>query len=74
MERHKEKAAVQQYACAVLWNISIKDENKLAIAQTGGITTIIAAMKGHGDSGDVQKYSCGALRNLALNGKASKHV
>jgi hypothetical protein len=39
----------------------------VTIAEEGGITTIISAMKNCPKNPDVQDYGCGALSNLAVN-------
>ena len=44
------------------------DENKVTIANAGGIDEIVSAMKEHKSSEGVQKNGCIALRNFALNG------
>ena len=41
----------------------------MTIAEAGGITTILSAMKIHSSNATVQEYGCGALRNLAVNDK-----
>ena len=45
------------------------DENKVTMANAGGIELIVSAMKEHKSSAGVQEKGCGALRNLASNGR-----
>ena len=39
----------------------------MTIADAGGITTILSAMKTHSSNANVQEHGCGALQNLASN-------
>jgi len=47
----------------------ISDDNRVLIANKGGIEMMLQAMKFHPNHADVQENACGALHNLALNGK-----
>lgn len=61
-------ANVQQYAADALQNIALHNaENKVAIAQQGGITVLVAAMNNHRTEPRVQQYCCFALANLSAN-------
>ena len=42
-------------------------ENCMAIAASGGIERVVAAMAGHAGSAGVQEYGCDALWDLAVN-------
>ena len=50
-----------------LWDLALNEDNRVTIAEAGGITTILSAMKKHSSNANVQENSCGALVNLALN-------
>jgi hypothetical protein len=43
-------------------------DNKVEIASSGGIETIVAAMKQHDSNAAVQEQACGTLWNLAETG------
>ena len=45
----------------------MNENNRVTIAEAGGITTILSAMKNHSSNANVQENSCGTLVNLALN-------
>jgi len=52
---------------------AINTENRVAIAQAGGIVAVVDAMKQHTTHDDVQEYGCGVLFNLA-GGSAENRV
>lgn len=65
MISHLDKIDVQESGCDLLWslafnNIIIKD----IIADNGGASVVISALKKHSKSGDFLKSACGALSNM----------
>lgn len=65
MRRHKNSVGVQEAACGALRVLSTHDEkNQEAIAEAGGVATIVSAMRRHAKSSEVQAQACWALRNL----------
>ena len=72
MKYHLDNAQVQHYGCAALQNLAMNDNNKVMIAETGGIPTIVSAMKYHSSNINVQHYGCAALGTLAVNDNNKK--
>ena len=64
MTAHAGNAVVQAQGCGALRNLSVNDDNKMAIAGAGGIEVVVAAMTAHAGNAGVQKFGCGALANL----------
>ena len=58
---------MQENGCGAISNLALNDNNKVTIADAGGITTILSAMKTHSSNATVQENGCGALQNLAVN-------
>ena len=58
---------MQEYGCAALWNLAANEDNKVTIAEAGGITTIQSAMKNHSLIAGFQDKGHDALRNLDCN-------
>ena len=54
-----------------LWSLAANsDDNRVAIAEAGGIQSVVEAMGRHKDDATVQQWGCDALKNLAQkNGK-----
>ena len=68
MNKHLNKDAYVQYSgCGALMKLAENRDNQMTIAEAGGITSIVSAMKIHPEFPYVQEYGCGALWNLALN-------
>ena len=65
---------MQEYGCAALWNLAANEDNKVTIAEAGGITTIQSAMKTYYFNANVQYYGCAALGTLAVNNLSNKEV
>ena len=63
---------MQEYGCAALWNLAANEDNKVTIAEAGGITTIQSAMKTYYFNANVQYYGCAALGTLAVNDNNKK--
>ena len=74
MEHHKDVAGVQQNGCVALWNLAANDDNRVAIAEAGGVRAVVEAMERHKDVAGVQQYGCGALRCFAANGKKNIYI
>ena len=47
MMEHREHAGVQEEGCAVLVNLAYNDNHKIAIASSGGLVILLAAMTAH---------------------------
>ena len=47
MKTHPDNAAVLEYACNVLGNLSVDDDNEVAIAAAGGIAVRVTALGHH---------------------------
>jgi len=47
MMEHREHAGVQEEGCAVLVNLAYIDNQKIAIASSGGLVILLAAMTAH---------------------------
>ena len=67
LRRHVDHAAVQEAACAALYNLSFNYDNQMAIAKANGIEGIAVALRRHQDHAGVQQNGCGALSRLACN-------
>ena len=68
MRMNEQNANIQKEGLFKLWNLAYNnDNNKVTIAEAGGITTILSAMKTHSSNATVQEYGCAALQNLASN-------
>ena len=68
MRMNERNANIQEEGLMELRNLAYNNENnKVKIADAGGITTILSAMKTHSSNATVQENGCGALWNLALN-------
>ena len=66
-------ANVQLQGCAAFWNLADNNENnKVMIADAGGIPSILSAMRTHSSNARVQEHGCGALWKLALNNGSNK--
>ena len=53
--------------CRLLKLLARNDDNSIKIAEQGGISVILEAMRTHTSHAGVQEEGCGALRNLAVN-------
>ena len=68
MKDHIDHAGVQEQGCGALRNLANNVENRVSIANAGGmIAAIVSGMKAHTDHAGVQEQGCGALANLATN-------
>ena len=52
--------------------MALNENNRVTIAEAGGIITILSAMKTHSSNATVQEYGCGVLGNLAVNNDNNK--
>ena len=52
--------------------MAVNENNKVKIAEAGGITIILSAMKKISSNADVQHYGCAALHSLAWNNANNK--
>ena len=70
MRMNERNANIQEEGLMELRNLAYNNENnKVKIADAGGITTILSAMKTHSSNATVQENGCGALWSLAVNDK-----
>jgi len=68
MREHAANAAIQRKGCEALRSLAAKSaENKILIAQVGGIEALVTAMQGHATDPGVQEWACRALVNLTVN-------
>ena len=59
--------------CAALVNLAANNaENRVKIAEAGGIQAIVEGTEKHKEHAGVQEQGCGALLNLAWNTAANK--
>lgn len=65
--KHIEAAELQAGACAVLLNLSVKEQNRWKIVQLGGVTLIAGAMQRHSKAEEVLEQGCQALYMLAYH-------
>lgn len=66
LRTHSGNDQVAQYACAAMVNISVYDNAmKNSIAEFGGITAVITAIKEHPNNYDVCKCGCAVLGTLS---------
>jgi hypothetical protein len=72
MKRNERNADIQKEGFTELWDLAFKDNNKVTIADEGGIPIILSAMKTHSSDANVQYYGCGVLWNLALDNDNNK--
>jgi hypothetical protein len=72
MDNHSSNAYVQEYGCQALGNLAFNENYQVTIAEAGGITTILSAMKKYSWSSPVQHYGCEALFNFAYNNDNNK--
>jgi Armadillo/beta-catenin-like repeat/Protein tyrosine and serine/threonine kinase len=63
--------SVQLNAASTLWNLSVNDDNKRLIGETGGISLLANLFIKSSDQA-IQNAACGALRNLCLC-ESNKH-
>jgi len=64
MRRHQSDAWVQWRGCNKLESLAGNDDNRIKIADAGGIADVLAAMRAHRSHVGVQEMGCGALWNL----------
>ena len=68
MAKYPSDPAIQEGACDRLGDLAnASDENKVKIANLGGIQAILKAMKDHAAEAKVQENACAALLNLGIN-------
>ena len=73
MDKHKMRAGWQNNGCWALSMLAaINAENKVKIAEAGGIQAIVEGTEKHKEHAGVQENGCGALVNLAANNAANK--
>jgi hypothetical protein len=72
MKSHSSNADVQENGCGALWYLALNDNNKVTIAEAGGITTILSAMDNHSSNPFVQYCGCTALMKLVTNNDNNK--
>ena len=72
MRNHPYNANIQHYGCAALQNLAMNEKSKTTIAEAGGITTILSAMKTHSFNSKVQYLCIAALSNLADKNENNK--
>ena len=56
MKRNERNAEIQKEGFTELWDLAFKDNNKVTIADEGGIPIILSAMKTHSSNANVQYY------------------
>jgi hypothetical protein len=61
MTTHACSASVLEAGCKVLGAMARNDENRVKIAEAGGIEVILGTMRGHEGDAGVQEWGCGAL-------------
>ena len=61
MRINERNANIQKEGLFELQNLAINENNRVTIAEAGGITTILSAMKTHSSNATVQEKGCGAL-------------
>ena len=64
---------MQEKGCRALWDLATTD-NRIKIADAGGIADVLAAMRAHRLHARVQQYGCSALGNLAVNADNSVKI
>ena len=72
MKDHSSNANIQHYGCGALQKLAGNDNNKVVIADEGGIARIVSAMRTHPNNANVQEYGCAALRCLAENNEKNR--
>lgn len=65
MSTHIERTDVQEAGCDLLWSLAFNNSNtKEIIANCGGSTVLVRALKRHSRASDFLKSACGALSNI----------
>ena len=67
MRAHETVSDLQKEGCALLKYLALDNENRVRIAQAGGVCAVLSAMRTNESNAYVQKEGCGALMNLASN-------
>ena len=57
-------------SCQIIWCLARNDDNRIAIAEAGGIERLMAALRTHADHTGVVKAACGALGNIGWTDRA----
>lgn len=75
MQSHGGSAAVQEWGCRALSNLSVKNDSiRAAIGSGGSIEAVVAAMQSHGGSAAVQEWGCVALSRLSMKNDSIRLV
>jgi hypothetical protein len=65
MDLYLHDRSLQGAGCRCLWIVAVHADNKAAIADSGGLSSIINAMLAHLDAAGIQKDCLATLKNLA---------
>jgi hypothetical protein len=60
-------SSTETHILFIYWHL-ITENNRIVVANEGGVGCIIATMYNHRDNAAVQENACGAMWNLAVNG------
>jgi hypothetical protein len=74
MATHACSASVVKSGCKVLGAMARNDDNKVKIAEAGGITAIVGGIRGNEGDARLQEEGCKALYNLAADADSKMKI
>ena len=72
LQAHRDHASVQELGCCQLAKLATNAENRVSIANAGGIAAILSGMKARIYHAGIQEEGCRALGYLALDNDDNK--